>query len=274
MKYKLYKIRIIIRKVIIAALFVMFISTSLFVFNGLLERGAVNTELENFKKRGVLDKTTEIQGQKVDMYKVYPFYDYEDAKTFVFDDSITSKYYIGSSTDIVLTNRNPLRNSSIAIVKDVADMCSRFFYIGHATINLNEDGSELIESVGNDDGFKGVRIEENTWIYTEVRYGNDAQTIIGLRIKGISKESKENICNYLRSLEGKEYNYLLPFYHRDRYYCTDLISRALKKEKIYVNYDGLYTTGNDIIVSNNTYVIFLCERIEDGYFKIYYLSEE
>ena len=64
------------------------------------------------------------------------------------------------------------------------------------------------------------------------------------------------------------------FYSKNKYYCTDLISRVLKKENIKTNYDSFYTTGNDLIVSNNTYIIFLCERVKDGFFNIYYLSEE
>ena len=274
MKYKFYKINIILIRTLIVVLFTLFIWLLMFALNGVIERGVVKNILNEFKERGTYDKTIEIQAQKVDIYKVYVKYDYEDAKTFVFDDSLTSKYYIGSSTDIVLTTRNPLRRYPTAIVRDVADMASNYFFCGHGTINISDDGATIIECVGNDDENNGVRIKEQEWVYTEVRYGNDAQIILGLRIKNIDADVRENICNYLKTLEGKKYNYLLPFYSRNRYYCTDLISRALKKEKINVNYDFFYTTGNDIIISDNTYPIFLCERIEEGHFKIYYLSEE
>lgn len=274
MKYKLYRIRIILIRVLISILFVLFIWGMLFVTNGLIEKKVVKEEINSFKERGTYDKTIDINGQKVDMYKVFPLYDYEDASSFVFDNSLTSKHYIGSKTDIILTNRNPLRMYQTAIVRDIADIAARNFYIGHATINLSDDGSEVIECVGNDEDNNGVRIVEQAWIYTEVRNGNDAQAIIGLRIKDITNETKEKICDGLRELEGKGYNYLLPFYVRNKYYCTDLISRVLYKEDINVNYDYFYTTGNDIIISSSTYLIFLCERIEEGYFKIYYLCEE
>ena len=274
MKYKLHKLRVWVVRTIITLLFVLFVWLGLFVANGFLERGAVNTILNEFKERGTYVKTIDIQGQTVDIYYVYPKYDYEDAESFVFDDSELSKHYIGSSTDIILTTRNPLRRYGTAIVRDIADIGAHYFFIGHATINVTDDGSEMIESVGNAIDGNGVRKVENTWIYTEVRYGNDAQKILGLRIKNLDNDQKERICTYVTDLIGKEYNYLLPLYVKNKYYCTDLISRTLIKEKININYDYFYTTGNDIIISDETYPIFLCERIEEGHFEIYYLCEE
>lgn len=274
MKYKLFKVRIIIIRTLISVMFALFVWLLLFVINGVIEKGVVDNIINDYKDRGIFDKTIDIQGQKVDIYKVYTKYDYEDAKTFIFDDSLTSKYYIGSTCDIILTTRNPLRKNPTAIVRDVADIAARYFYLGHGTINVSSDGSMVGECVGNEDDNNGVRIAEQKWIYTEVRNGNDAQIILGLRIKNITDKNKENICNYLKELEGKGYNYIVPLYNMNKYYCTDLISRVLNKEGIHINYDFFYTTGNDIIISDNTYPIFLCERIEEGYFKIYYLSEE
>lgn len=240
----------------------------------MIEKGVVNLEISNFKERGIFEKEVILQGQKVSYYKVHKKYEYEDNDRHVYDVDKYSENYIGSKTDIILTSRNPLRMSDLAIVRDVAGFFSKNFFIGHATINISDDGSKCIESVGNDDGFKGVRVVENTWIDTEVRYGNDAQIIIGLRLKNTNEKMREEICNNLMKLEGKKYNYFLLFYNRNKYYCTDLISRTLKKSKIKVNYDGVYTTGNDIIISNETYIIFICERVKDGYFNIYYLGEE
>lgn len=274
MKIKLYKIRIWVIRILITMFFVLFVWLVLFVANGFLERGVVNSILNEFKERGTYEKTIDIQGQKVDIYTVKVKYDYEDASTFVFDDSELSKFYIGSSTDIIITTRNPLRMYDLAIVRDIAGITANLFYAGHATINVAEDGSEVVECVGNVPGNNGVRKVEQNWIFTEVRYGNDAQRILGLRLKNISFDQKERICTYVTGLVGKEYNYFLPFYVKNKYYCTDLISRTLIKEDININYDSFYTTGNDIIISDVTYPIFLCERIEEGHFEIYYLCEE
>lgn len=274
MRYKLYKFKIITIRVLICILFVLFLWALFFVVNGVIEMRVVKNMLADFKERGEYSKTIDINGQHVDIYTVPKKYEYEDVQTFIFDDSLVSKYYIGSKTDIILTNRNPLRMSQTAIVRDSADILARSFFIGHATINLEDDGSRVIECVGNENENNGVRIMEQEWVYTEVRNGGDAQIIVGLRVKNIDDDIKNKICSELIELDGKEYNYLLPFYIKNKYYCTDLISRALIKEDINVNYDYFYTTGNDIIISNNTYLIFICERIEEGYFNIYYLSEE
>ena len=61
---------------------------------------------------------------------------------------------------------------------------------------------------------------------------------------------------------------------RNKYYCTDLITRTFLENDIRIDNDYFYPTGNDIILSKNTFLVFLCERIKEGYFNIYYLSEE
>ena len=61
---------------------------------------------------------------------------------------------------------------------------------------------------------------------------------------------------------------------KNKYYCTDLLSRVLNKYNINIDYDKMYPTGNDFIISENTFVVFICERIVEGEFNIYYLSEE
>lgn len=254
--------------------FIIFLLLMIFVFNGLSEKKIVDSEIEKFKKRAIFEKTTVLQGQNVTYYKILKKYDYEDLERFVYNTEKYSNCYIGAETDIILTSRNPLRMYGDAIVRDFAGVLAKNFYIGHATMNITDDGSKCIESVGNDSGFDGVRIVDNTWIETEVRYGNDAQTIIGLRIKNTTKEQRNKIVEDIKKLEGKEYNHLLLFYMKNKYYCTDLISRTLNKNSIRINYDYFYTTGNDIIISNQTYIIFLCERVKEGYFNIYYLSKE
>ena len=269
-----YKRKIYIVRFVVLLFFITFLAALVFIGNGLFERGVVNLEINNFKARAVFEKEDELQGQKVTYYKVVKKYDYEDVERPIYDSKKNSKIYIGSTSDIILTSRNPLRMYGNAIVRDIAGLFARYFYLGHATINISEDGSKCVECVGNQINNNGVRIVDNDWIETEVRYGNDAQTIIGLRIKNTTEEQRKEICNNLEELVGSQYNYLLIFYSRNKYYCTDLISRVLRKSNIKINYDSFYTTGNDLIVSNSTYIIFLCERVKDGYFNIYYLSKE
>ena len=62
--------------------------------------------------------------------------------------------------------------------------------------------------------------------------------------------------------------------HKDKYYCTDLITRSLYKFGIDLNYDNFFAIGNDLILSDETYLIFYIECDSEGVFSVYYLSEE
>ena len=274
MNYKLCKIESrLIRYILYVAMFLLFCIT-LFMLNGVIEMKPVDLIISSFKERGEYLHSTYINGQKVDMYIVKSYYDYEknDART-TFRKNEEGVYHIGSNLDIILTNRNPLRAEPMAIVQDFGNFFAKNFFIGHASINVNEDGSEMIDAVGNSPEDNGVKIKLNDWISTEISRSNDAQMIIGLRIKNLNNEKIEKVNSNLLECEGLKYNYNLLISKKNSYYCTDLITRNLRKENIEIDYDGLYPTGNDFIISNNTFIIFICERIEDK-FNIYYMSEE
>ena len=275
MKYNRYTIMFKLFYIAITIMFIFFICFGIFLTNGFIEKKPVKSILDNFKNRGVFVETIGIHSQKVNVYKINVKYDYEkEGYNQVFKYKNVTEYYIGSKTDIILTNRNPLRNSASAIVSDLGLFFSSNFFIGHATMNITDDGSKYIESVGNDTGFFGVRESENTWIKTEVRYGNDAQMIVGLRLKYVSEDTKDKIIDELKTKIGCEYNTNVLIRKKNKYYCTDLLSRVLNKYNINIDYDKMYPTGNDFIISENTFVVFICERIVEGEFNIYYLSEE
>lgn len=273
MNYKFVNIKIKLMRFLIYILFTIFVCFIIFIANGFIEKKPIDRILTNFKDRGVYIETIGYQGQTINLYKIKPAYEYENISKPVFEKDETGNYYIGGKLDIILTNRNPLRRSGLAIVRDVGGFFSREFYIGHATINISDDGRTLIESVGNDEGFYGVRENENTWIKTEINYENDAQTIVGLRLKNIDEEKEDEIIKSLKSKVGLKYNMNFLIKKKNSYYCTDLITRTLNEFDINLDYDRLYPTGSDLIISENTYTIFVCERIEDGVFNIYYMGE-
>lgn len=274
MVFNTYKVKFTIIKYITLIMFIFMLLFILFLFNGLIEMAPANLILQSFKERGEYCETISINKQEVNIYTVIPKYDYEIADTrTAFRKDSSYGYYIGSNLDIIITNRNPLRFESMAIVRDFGNFFSKNFYIGHATINIADDGRKFIESVGNDNGNNGVRIKDNDWIYTEINIENDAQTIIGLRIKNLTLEKINKISDDLLKKVGLSYNYNFLINKRNSYYCTDLISRVLYSNGINIDYDYFYPTGNDFIISNNTFPIFICEKIEKGKFNIYYLSE-
>ena len=247
------------------------ISFLIFFINGFIEKGIIKNEIEEFKSRGVFEEEIQYNGVIIKKYKVKPEKEYENIEK----PSINierENYYLGSKLDITITSRNPLRNSSFALASDVAGFFSKNFFIGHATINSTSSGTYYIETVGNDKEKNEVREERNIWFESEIKPGDDNNTIIGLRIKGIDGETEEKIVSKLREKIGKKYNKLLIIPLKNRYYCTDLITRTLKEEGIKINYDHFYATGNDIIVDDDTYLIYYISRISNKEFELYYLG--
>ncbi len=273
MNYKIIKIKFIVIRYLVLIMFVLFICAIIFLINGFMEQKPVERIIINFQERGEFQNTITYQNQKVNIYKVQPKWEYEDVTNPVFTIDDKGDYYIGSKLDIILTNRNPLRTEPSAIVRDFGEFFSKEFFIGHATINTTDDGKQMIESVGNVSEYNGVREKENDWLQTEINFENDAQIIVGLRIKGVSNETKDQIIESLREKIGLKYNWLFVVPMNNSYYCTDLITRTLNDFNINIDYDRLYPTGSDIIISDKTYPIFICERIENGVFNIYYLGE-
>jgi len=272
MKYKMLN-RII--KVLEYVLIFVLVCCSIFILNGTIEKIFVNKEIRDFKERGEYVGTETINGQNVKMYLVKAKYDYEDVSRPSFNKVEkygVIKYYLGSKTDITITSRNPLRMVDSGLIRDIAGFFSNNFYIGHATINITDDGSKYIESVGNLGSNNGVLESYNSWVDTEIRGGDDTNRIVGLRLKNTTEEIRENIAKEVQSKVGMEYNFNFFIHKKDKYYCTDLISRTTKKYGIDINYDGMFSIGNDIILSKNTYLIFYIDRVSRGNFEFYYLG--
>lgn len=272
MKYKMLN-RII--KVLEYVLIFVLVCCSIFILNGTIEKIFVNKEIRDFKERGEYVGTETINGQNVKMYLVKAKYDYEDVSRPSFNKVEkygVIKYYLGSKTDITITSRNPLRMVDSGLIRDIAGFFSNNFYIGHATINITDDGSKYIESVGNLGSNNGVLESYNSWVDTEIRGGDDTNRIVGLRLKNTTEEIRDNIAKEVQSKVGLEYNFNFFIPKKDKYYCTDLISRTTKKYGIDINYDGMFSIGNDIILSKNTYLIFYIDRVSRGNFEFYYLG--
>ncbi len=268
--FKLFKYIIKAFNIIILSLLTILV---LFLANGYMEMNAVNVKFNEFKNRATLVDTIKINGQTVRLHIVHKEYDFESTENFIFDPyDITKKYYLGSIGDIVVTNRNPMRNHESAIVRDVAGYFSNSFFVGHGTCNLDYDGKRMIESVFSDD-YDGVVESVNDWINSEVRHSNDAQMFVGLRAKRLNKEKANELVSELKKCIGCAYNPIFLIRAKDKYYCTDLISRCYERIGININYDGFFPTGYDFILSDELYLIFICERIDD-YFNIYYLGGE
>ena len=272
MKYKIF-FRIL--KVFNILLVSLITFVGIFFINGGIEKIFVTDEINSFIGRGVFEKEIIINGQKVNVHKVSPIYEYEDISRPTFSEvkynNYYTEYFIGSLADITLTSRNPLRLIDYPMIRQTAGFFANNFYIGHATLNTTDNGDYYIESVGNTE-VNGVVENISTWFETEVRAGDDTNRIIGLRVKETTKEDREKIVAEARSKIGLEYNMNFFYKHPNKYYCTDLISRIYEKYGYDINYDGFFSIGNDMILSKNTYIIFYIDRVSSESFNLYYLG--
>src|SRR5690554_6976197 len=243
----------------------------IFFINGFYEKAIVNDKIEDFKARAEYIGPDE-NLKNVHYYRVKKEYDYEDVSrnTFTIDER-----NIGSKTDVIITNRNPMRGTPV--LDPLVGFLASNFYVGHSSMNSVDDGSRMYEVVGNSGTpGKNVVIEgTNDWY----RYIEDIETpvIVGVRIKDTTEEQRDKMVEYADQQLGKGYNYSFIFNRANTYYCTDLVSRSAKYAGLNINYDHFATTGNDMIISKNTYIFFLRDIVyEDGepVFNIYFLENE
>lgn len=266
----MYRYKLI--KIYLNVLLIFFGIFIVFITNGYYEKAIINSTLDEFKLRAVYLKQ-DSKNKNIHYYKVLKKYDYEDVSRNTFQIDFG---YIGSKADIIVTNRNPLRGRSI--IEPLFGYFSKNFFLGHCTINSNDDGSKMYEVVGNDlEGSEYNIVCESTNDWRIYLTDSNTLIIIGLRLKNTSIAQRDSIVEYLEAQVGKGYNYTFLFNRENSYYCTDLVSRATKSSKINVNYDYFITTGNDIIISKNTYIFFLREIvIVEGKprYNIYFLENE
>jgi uncharacterized protein YycO len=236
-----------------------------FLINGTFEKVLVQERISEFKERSQFTK----QDGNTYYYRVQPEYDYEDISRNVYNFDFQ---YIGSTGDIIITDRNPMRDTPLEIP---IGFLSKNYYVGHATIVSSDDGSMIYEVLGNSGNPETDIVQEthNTWVTGDV---GDTPVIMGLRIKNTTAKQRNDMIGYARSKEGFPYNFTFLLNRTASYYCTDLVSRAVYSAGINVNYDYLATTGNDMIASTNVYIIYLREKTitETGEtrYNVYYLS--
>lgn len=261
-KNTLFKILNVIKMFFI----VIFVMLIIFILNGSIECANVNSQIAEFKSRAewVSDKDTQ------SFYKVVATHDYEIEDLKTRRTYSPSANYIGSIGDILITSRNPMQG--VLFLDWPIGMFSKYFYVGHSVIISEYDGSMVYESEGKLD--KKVLHSRNNWAHS---FTPRNPTIIGLRVK-TDIETINKALEYCEQQLGKPYNPTFLFNRANSYYCTDLISRAYEYAGLNVNYDYLATTGNDMTVSNNTYMFFYMEqRLDENneiHYDIYYLSED
>lgn len=249
-------------KVLITLIIIFLLILSIFFIRGYSENTLVNQEINDFKSLGVKVFSDEIN--KIEFYEIEKE---ESSRTFsyqyLYDDDKSNDYF-GDVGDITITDRNPLGDYPFG---EMIAPVVKLLNIGHATINYY--GNQIIESEGKYD--KVVSLKENTWLEIE-GYNH----IIGLKVKTTEEVKTQAIMESYKMI-GQKYNWDFLISKENKKYCLDLISASYDKVNIDLNSDKWYVTGNDLILSSETYIYYFQEKVYNTYSnsiwtRIYYIK--
>lgn len=259
----MYRFLLVTRRILTVVLAL----TIVFLLNGITEYFIVQNKIAEFKSRGI--EQFYVANTNTYFYLVPKKHDYEDVSRNVID---FERKQLGAKADIFITTRNPMRDNPT--LSWIVAPLSKYFYIGHATINIDDAGAYVIEVLGNNEAPEDnvVMISRSLWYAVD----EDTPNVVGLRLKGTTEEQRDAIIDYAMSKIGYPYNYTFLFNRSRSFYCTDLVSRAPASVGININYDYLATTRNDMIASRNVYIFYYRELVyEDGVprYNVYYLGE-
>lgn len=253
----------------------------IFLFGQTLgEHIAIQREIRQFVQRGVLDEinsTDTIKYYKVSRETYYP------------EELIRNPFYNnnylkpGAAGDIFVTQQSPLVG-----YPGIHEFVT-FFFGGHAA--LVDQNNKIYETIGipnSDEKLLDVIINggadthvvggiTNYWLDPNFRREDEFDPSylafdswyrnkwIGLRVKGATQDDIDYALNYVedKAEQKAQYNFLFVLFTKNKYYCTDIVSRAYEavkneegKQKYQFNRDLIAVTVNDLILSKSTYISY------------------
>lgn len=248
------------KKIILRSLLVLVVALFGGMFlNSTVENIIIKNEISEFKNKGVLDNEKSTSTTKY--YKVSRETWMSEKSSYI---DLNGKIaYYGNSGDIVVGLESAIKGYPI-----ISDMIT-FLFGGHASFvcypdkENQVDNKYHIESTLDD----GVTLSEGNF-WNDINYRGE---VIVLRLK-IDEEILQNVYTEMTKLLGKKYNNLYIFNTKNRYYCTDFITRSFEKFGYSLNYDGFWASVQDIIVSKLTYISFY-KIYNKGITSYYYLED-
>lgn len=247
-----------VKKVFLIVVLILFIISLVCVIATEASSFKARSEIKEFVKRGVLVYTSE----NTRYYKITKKYEYEDINNIISD---YSDNYIGTTGDIYITCTD--WGSSV-----ITTYLCRRLYVGHAGLVSRTDASKLYEVVGNRKASDNVVKEyDNDWY--ELKHFKEE---IILRVKEMDDSKKDKLISYVDSIKGANYNPFFLAHIKDKYYCTDLITRTYSDSLDIDISKGGITTGAKMIENSNTYIIYYKREVNDGNIKyeVYFLGDE
>lgn len=249
-------------KYIIKCLILLILSLILGIFiNSTVENVSIQVEISKFTKKGIYQE--EISTDDMKFYKVSRETWQPDIPSFTI---YNNKMYYGNSGDIIVGLESAIKGYPI-----ISDTIT-YFIGGHASLVCYEYELNGIK-LDNTYNIEASLVESSNVKFVRGDFWNDPNyrtEVIGLRVKASEEKKKEAFLNAVNCL-GKKYNDTYIFNTKNRYYCSDLISRCYEKVGIELNYDGFYTSIQDLIFNKNVYITFY-KKIKNGISYIYYLE--
>lgn len=268
----------------------------------------VRAEINDFKDRAIFEyeENYEYQSNVFQTRRYYKVpretsYELNDSRSVFYDES---RKYLGQTGDIFMSQDSPFPDQFF-----IHQFIS-YYFGGHAAIK--NETNQFIEAVGFPDSDEtlwdiishdgslphdySVTVNKTSSNYfLNPRYRPEGseffeyfgsyyrKDFIGMRVKDISESQINGAVAYADDKVDKSlYNFLFFLDMEYKYYCTDLVSRAYQdvmvpedEQKNYskaLNDDGFITSVNDIILSEQTYISFYVEIIDD-IVHIYYLED-
>lgn len=299
----------IIRKLLKVFKIFLFILILIFIYSigvSTYENIKQRQKIKEFKSRAYEDyETLEFYDDTYYFYKVKRVHDYEllDDRPVFYNDNFLAP---GLEGDILLTFESPF--PTVPVVHHLLS----FWFGGHSayvtknnrviqSTGLGPDGLLSIDTMINvimHDGYDEEDYYEvsaqKTLNYWMIKYRDESDSqyskygkyyrneIMAVRPKFESVDQRDQIIsqvsNNLDELIDKAlYNFTFVIKTPNKYYCTDLVSRAYEdiNETFNTNYnlnpDGFIVSDYDIMLSNDVYLTLLKETKKDGIY-VYYLE--
>ncbi|MGI6782392.1 MAG: hypothetical protein ACOX56_06260 [Acholeplasmataceae bacterium] len=278
-------------KKILNVLLIILLGSIFYSFGiSIYENAKVDKMIKEFKQAGVLNVEKSSDTRK---YYEVKSTEYLDDLTYIEDED---KFYMGNIGDILVSRESPFPEIPIihqfisynfgghaAIVSDVDELLEiagfptpneRIIDYISEHIEYDEEGVQTHNLVG-----ATIFTARNYFIKKKRDGSYYRRKSIGLRVRA-TKEERQQAVDYVKELRRKNviYNYMFFLDTKEKYYCTDLISRAYQtildennKSKYSLNDDGFITSVNDLILSKDTMISTYFEVDKDGVEHVYYL---
>lgn len=280
---------------IIKTLLLLFLGFLLFLTGQTIaETLKVEREIKKFTKQGVYQEHLSLEGT-IEYYKVprETYFPNELKRTPFFEGNFEMP---GDEGDLFVTRQAPLPD-----MPGIYEFVS-FYFGGHAgyvddnnsiyeTYGFIEPDENLINVIINGGKETHVDVSDNYWL--DPNYRNESHPYydkfgsyyrkewIGLRVKGIQEDEISQVTEYMRHLAEikAQYNHLFVLFTKNKYYCTDMMSRAFGSikddngdKKYNLDLDGVAVTVNDLVLSKDTYISYYVTTTKEGVKKVYFIE--